>query len=1664
MAGAATLLKDLMTRLPETLALRSELKELLDSLVVHSRRPLPLDLDSRQDYYTAEPLGAANVHGDAAVAYSTPNHAHDAELEQSNFATKGSQFPNLYSVHQRVFYPITLYEQDLERLSSFVNLLSGIPFVEGIEIDLFHLVCTRIGSQLFLQRSVLLKRILNGLELPNPLRLTRSIYYLSSLVHDWHLLVQRAAHDSSWMANQSGTAVPSHSHSVHSTRYHTFSQESFLSSFKTDYLPSHITTSESDESSNAWQKDDFIDVGLACNLIFQATVKYIRQDAQVAGLISKCTFFLRLYLESCPVETIAEQSQLAQYILSYFSAILDQVHPASSPYHVDAVELQLVCIAIDTLLELSQLLPDTSILSPLVMTYISQHSPLLVDFILKRLLGSADNSRRLRFAARLFCMTGLSIRESAAERMIEACTGEAQPDVLVDLFPAVFSCRPLAHPDSQENRLCLAVLNRLGTDSVEPDTLVPFLASLQSFFVLDHGEALERIHARCLPLLSREECIYYWIRGLLSRDESLRLLSAAKLKEYLDNIKGIDISNVFVLPSGLYSQIAHAPTAGASISTVMALNLVKSFQSVSGPKLTEALSVLRLGLQDVRTRSSLLGMGITPVLLSLLQEQLRGDNPQLVSHDLLGSLKTLAQFHTASREEIRKRSDLLLGLMEIVGRTDEKTRFECARLFVVLLFKMAPAAPKNLEQRLDVPLCVVDTFHLFGLGGSSLGYHGDDPEGFFDAMWQLLPDVEVAPLHSTLLLTSLEDLRLSKSHTEFDLALSFLSRLGLNRSFAAFFVENGVTEIVSKFFCAIPASEEDALLFASVLQFLTCLPPTSKSMEELLIQGWPILLELMAVNGRPFVSKDLSFQIGEGFVDLICKSSTAFLKRLQSTFDPVLKILPHMEDSSRPVNHLMVLFPFVLLDDFITTATESMVRDLIRTLVRLCNSAAKGISESDYQARKSSYLSLLLLRNIVSLAIKDQKNIWGPHWLVNDQIDWLKEYLNHEEDDFQIAAIGLTSDLIFYDDAYVLICDALPYFIDSSTSIVLNSSEVPEKRKEALLLVGNFFHSLKLRSHLQDQARDRTETQIEWKKSGFHIVECLFPKLDDLLHDNYIPLRLATATLLYNLCCANKYQMKKVMRQHSVFPYLYSASHAEGGGLASLDRFCEKEFQETHREMFEELLCLSIHIVSLLAEGETDTIDYLIADTGLLDFVLFVLQFDFSPRQAAGAAPLICTMLTIIIQGIEVTKRQVLQPVVGTFLVRILSLSLDCIQSSDPSVRSSGYTLLSQLLCWQFSVGKELAVETALVHSASLGVSITRALLQRLTRPGIEPSEAAAVENCLHFLLGAFVLCKDIALSLSVFKHVEKRLNDLVSSPHKPDEHKLHQMNSLISLVSKLCSNYTPAKHACCTSLYLSILATIIESDSPYAKLQPTALHSVRTLLTNCDANSVRVCTSLSSNQFGPSLCDVLIAHLTHPLVAPGTFASLVETFKILVVHKESRSLLIKKGLLSIIMSTFFVSVRNRKTAYITGFLHIFLCFAVARDGQLGLVRLPDFGDTILDLLMYRNREVALLALQLCRLLLTQRENKVFFLTNENFIPVVLSLLNTENREMLSLVTSVLWVFVYGFEKAKVECKKHELEKPLLLLEERLKTVDSQGDELVQTCIANTNAVLHLVA
>lgn len=135
-------------------------------------------------------LRAISIPKDSEIAWQQPDKLE--ELEQSNNLTGLPDRVSEMLLHDQqelenrrkislpsfkvnaarllMFEVVTPQPQEEEQLLSWVNLLSGIPMSEKIELDLFHEICSKIGAQIFLQRSGLLYKVLEGFESNSQLR------------------------------------------------------------------------------------------------------------------------------------------------------------------------------------------------------------------------------------------------------------------------------------------------------------------------------------------------------------------------------------------------------------------------------------------------------------------------------------------------------------------------------------------------------------------------------------------------------------------------------------------------------------------------------------------------------------------------------------------------------------------------------------------------------------------------------------------------------------------------------------------------------------------------------------------------------------------------------------------------------------------------------------------------------------------------------------------------------------------------------------------------------------------------------------------------------------------------------------------------------------------------------------------------------------------------------------------------------------------------------------------------------------------------------------------------------------------------------------------------------------------------------------------------------
>lgn len=712
---------------------------------------------------------------------------------------------------------------------------------------------------------------------------------------------------------------------------------------------------------------------------------------------------------------------------------------------------------------------------------------------------------------------------------------------------------------------------------------------------------------------------------------------------------------------------------------------------------------------------------------------------------------------------------------------------------MLVLFGQDQRALQSQEHQIKVPLCVVDSFYLYGLAGNMFDHDNHSyPPGYIEEVWNAFSKIQSSDFHTTLLNESISDLKQAKTHTDFLTSLSFLSRLALNQDFANYLSQKDLVECFDRFYAVPPDSESDASVLLGITQFVLQLDAANDVVSNLLDKAWPLLLEIISSAYTHIITPELSVQFGEALCDWICRSTSSTLFKIAENgiLDRLIDCIA--EKIPRKTSLLAIFLPFTKLPTFMDYFDgHSSLDKLCLALIGFLTPRSRGNTSSDHQNQKDSYFSALIIRNILAISIESGQGLSSSLMAVDD-FGWLKNLLNHDDDDFQIVGIGIGSNLVLSDAAFIGLCRAVPYFIDSSVQIITNTNEAPEKRKEALLLVGNFFHSLKLRS--KSSPGDDGSSVHEWKRNGFHIVENIFGTLVELLESPYIPLRLSVSLLLYNLCCANKHFMRKLFKSTAIWTPLFNIYDPKVPvkSLDSLQKYCNLESTRTHGLCLDSSIENVIRICSILLEGNKEFALYLVEDTEFMDFVLFIIDYDFG-FNAEMAHTSICGLLAVLIQQFNIQERKMFEKLLNPF-PRIMWLALNSIQKSEFPNNSYGYTLLSQLLSWQLSVGGESIIKDCFLKDSVLANSLVKTLIDRVFHYSSDTLEVAASQNCLEFLIGTFDFAKEIALSSRMFLSIEKQLDILICARSEETKLDVIEIRPLISLIVKLCANNVTAK------------------------------------------------------------------------------------------------------------------------------------------------------------------------------------------------------------------------------------------------------------------------------
>lgn len=299
------------------------------------------------------------------------------------------------------------------------------------------------------------------------------------------------------------------------------------------------------------------------------------------------------------------------------------------------------------------------------------------------------------------------------------------------------------------------------------------------------------------------------------------------------------------------------------------------------------------------------------------------------------------------------------------------------------------------EHQLNLPVCIVDSFFLYGLAGSVLKIGIQDfSVSFSSLIWNAVSKVCDGEFHTKLLSEALDELRDASSHSDCMISLSLLIGLALNKKFAVYFASHESLEIIfAKFMKNHPASLDDGFVLLAVVNFLSLLPTSHLSITKMLAIIWPLLLQLCSPSNYAWIFPDMCLQFGEALCSWICKLSNKQLRNLaieQQFLDACIRSLV-IEDTRR-VSFLSLLIPFCSQDFFLDFLREkdnstSLIGVLVATIVSRIN---KPNASFDFQSRRECYISTLLLRNIAAFLLKANIPFWGPHWLYEDSLSWLQ--------------------------------------------------------------------------------------------------------------------------------------------------------------------------------------------------------------------------------------------------------------------------------------------------------------------------------------------------------------------------------------------------------------------------------------------------------------------------------------------------------------------------------------------------------------------------------------------------------------------------------------------------------------------------------------------------
>ncbi|KAI9356550.1 hypothetical protein DFJ73DRAFT_230265 [Zopfochytrium polystomum] len=1025
----------------------------------------------------------------------------------------------------------------------------------------------------------------------------------------------------------------------------------------------------------------------------------------------------------------------------------------------------------------------------------------------------------------------------------------------------------------------------------------------------------------------------------------------------------------------------------------------------------------------------------------------------------------------------------------------------------------------------------------------------------------------------------IDKLRSAQSHEEFSYALNELDSIAVGPdNFGSLFnVENG--GILGRFLMVGPANSKDQLLLSKVLQFTTRAQPqqecffTQQTFQATFCNVLAPLLDSIAQTGQEATLPEI--QLCENIISFIKAFTGAHLKLLRqdsSTFSVTLAalvnatklmfILDKAKSASQKqkLDCLECLVTFSCVEEFVSLVSGKVGTNMIRLLVAILsyyqqnNMTTDGGNSFTYKDRSTYRLAALSLRNISRCIIVPNDSfapfLWGDHWLLENDINWLQLLLNDDERMIQKFGLGILGNLILIKDSYHHLVVKFPQFLDMAFSYLLDHERSEQLRGEAALIINNFLitfcHDNKIAApdlisggldflqqevpsssgvfsasipsdlpsprshnyhdpihtssrpwsssslrHMPSEQREKLATAADAEEKIAELLgifdHCgFFERLHSILDSDFgsSSYRCALSELLLNLTLlaptflSNALLLGPSGGAWSVLIEFFTVTlhasavsvHARAASLEQtplLRHFCCRQQYHCDEPILSRMRTVILHICRLAVQQTgRSTAQYFVQETRLLNRIQILFAsalrslklWPFNIKEVLADNEWIqLTMLLLADLLPEMLQPHKIAPGTNSILVEFLNESAYTYSGSNPpgscgavimSVIAATVTgkasccLLSRLLSLHFGEVVCLPMDELLQHNfllprtataapVTVGEVLTQELLAFASGPTFDKNDPVFAESLrlsLQCLLGRCEFAKTIALECGIPTALVGWADELLSQVGSKQEAHFVQgeLNFIFSTLRHLFAGSISAKLAGQSAGIFIVISALLDSAHFDDIVMLEAMHCLQNAIANCMPPTQLLEPVPRSAKH--SLLSRVLKRWCRSNTLDDVQVAAMEVLKICVLYPEARAHLLKDGLMDSLMSMLPKAYKARSTSKVEGLLCLLRNATNKSDGQLAVLKKSGMLAVIVDLMPISSLSAKLQVLSVLKNVASAKESKSYFLSEENFIPRLCTIMvATETEDLQDATLHLVWMLIWDCERMKAAFKRSGL-------------------------------------